>query len=166
MATGVSAAAYSSHFDSVWLDLSKGLGCPVGGVLAGPAPFIEKAWRWKHRLGGAMRQAGVLAAAGVYALERHVTRLADDHANARRFAERVARIPGVALDPASVETNIVIFDVSGTGRRAIDLRAALLGQGIRIGAESDGRMRAVTHHDVGEEGVLEAAQRLAAVVAA
>ena len=128
---------------SVWLDLSKGLGCPVGAVLAGSQAFIDAAWRWKHRLGGAMRQAGIVAAAGLHALDHHVERIADDHANARLFAEAIAGLPGVALKTTQIETNIVYFDVVGTGRSAAALSAALEAEGIRIGAVNERTMRAV-----------------------
>lgn len=164
VASGVSARQFAAPFDSVWLDLSKGLGCPVGGVLASDATFIEEAWRWKHRLGGAMRQSGVLAAAGVYALEHHVERLAEDHANAKLFAQRIAALPGITLQPPIVETNLVFFDVSGTGLTAAQVVAGLLQRGVRIGAEGEHHLRAVTHLDVDREGVERAAAALAAIV--
>lgn len=164
VASRVTAKQYAAPFDSVWLDLSKGLGCPVGGVLAASSAFIDEAWRWKHRLGGAMRQSGVLAAAGLYALEHHVDRLAEDHANARRFAEMIADIHGITLDPPKVETNLVFFDVSGTGLAAPEIATRLLARGVQVGAEGQGRMRAVTHLDVGRAGVEEAASALGAVV--
>src|SRR5439155_13351266 len=103
----------SATFDSVWIDCSKGLGAPVGAALAGSRAFIEEAWRLKQQMGGAMRQAGIIAAGGVYALRHHVKRLADDHANARRLAEGLAALPGVRLDPSTVETNIVFFELTG-----------------------------------------------------
>jgi len=165
VASGIAAKVYAAPFDSVWLDLSKGLGCPIGGVLAGPKAFIEEAWTWKHRLGGAMRQAGILAAAGIYALDHHVERLAEDHDNARAFAARIADIPGVRLDPAEVETNLVFFDVEGTGRTGSDIAALLRARGVRIGVEDRYRMRAVTHLDVDRAGVEEAAETLRLVLA-
>jgi threonine aldolase len=164
VASGVSARQFAAPFDSVWLDLSKGLGCPVGGVLASDATFIEEAWRWKHRLGGAMRQSGMLAAAGIYALEHHVARLAEDHANAKLFAEHIAALPGIKLQPPTVETNLVFFDVSGTGLTAAQVVAGLLQQGVRIGAEGEHHLRAVTHLDVDREGVERAAAALTAIV--
>jgi len=164
IASGVSAADYAAQCDSVWLDLSKGLGCPVGGVLAGTRGFIEEANVWKHRFGGAMRQAGIIAAAGLYALDHLVERLADDHANAKSFAERLAAIPGVQVDAETVETNIVFFDVSGTGRSTEDIAAQLAASGVRIGAENDTRMRAVTHLDVTAKQVGEAAEALEAIL--
>ena len=111
VASGIEAAAWADGFDSAWLDFTKGLGAPVGACLAGSAAFIEEAWRWKQMLGGAMRQSGIVAAAGLYALDHHVERLADDHARARRLAQGLAELPGVTIDPATVETNIVTFDV-------------------------------------------------------
>jgi threonine aldolase len=163
VASGVPAKHYAEPCDSVWLDLSKGLGCPVGAVLAGSKDFIEQAWVWKHRLGGAMRQSGILAAAGIYALEHHVDRLALDHANARLFAERIATIPGIDVDPTAVQTNIVFFDVRNTGLTSQEVAAQLLELGIRFGTESTYRMRAVTHMDVNLSDLEEAASALADV---
>ena len=94
VASGIAAQRMAAPCDSVWLDLSKGLGCPVGGVLAGSRAFIDEAWRWKHRLGGALRQSGMLAAAGLYALDHNVERLAEDHANARRLADMLGNVAG------------------------------------------------------------------------
>jgi threonine aldolase len=166
VASGVPADRYGGAMDSVWLDLSKGLGCPVGGVLAGSRAFMDEAWIWKHRLGGAMRQAGTVAAAGIYALEHNIERLADDHDNARILAERIAQIPGLAVVNPRVETNLLFFDVSETGLEASDVAAQLGVHGIRIGIESKYRMRAVTHLDVDSEGVSAAASALADIVAA
>ena len=165
IASGTPAAEFAAPFDSVWLDLSKGLGCPVGGVLAGHADFIEEAWRWKHRLGGAMRQSGILAAAGIYALQHHVDRLAEDHANAKLFAERIAGIAGIELRPASIETNLVFFSVEATGLSAAEVATRLLERGVQIGVEANQVMRAVTHLDVDRSGVEEAAAALATVIA-
>jgi len=163
VASNVSARDFAEPFDTLWLDLSKGLGCPFGAVLAGSKAIIEEAWQWKQRMGGAMRQAGVIAAAGVYALENHVARLAEDHANARFFADRIGDIPGIALDPAGVETNLVFFDVAGTGLDAAQVHDRLLDRGVRIGASGGTRMRAVTHLDVSREQLAEAAEVLATV---
>ena len=166
VASGTSARDFAKPFASIWIDLSKGLGCPVGGVLAGSGEFIERAWRWKHRMGGAMRQAGIVAAAGVYALENHVERLAEDHANARLLADRLATVPGIAVEPETVETNIVYFDVKGTGMTAADVYQALLEHGVRIGRTSPYLMRAVTHLDVDRAGVEAAAEAVGAVIGA
>lgn len=158
VASGVSAAAYCDAFDSVWLDLSKGLGCPVGAVLAGSEDFIHEAWVWKQRLGGAMRQAGVLAAGGLYALDHHVDRMAEDHENARLFAERIAGLPGISVS-APIETNIVLFEVESM--RAEDLIAALSAEGIRLDMIDSKTLRAVTHLDVDRAQVEDAAAAVA-----
>ncbi len=164
IASGDTASDYCGHCDSAWLDLSKGLGCPIGGVLAGSRAFIEDAWTWKYRLGGGMRQSGILAAAGLYALDHNIARLQEDHDNAKRFAARITEIPGIRLVFDDVPTNLVFFDVSGTGLTARQISDALIAQGIRIGAESDVRMRAVMHLDITRDGVDEAADVLAALV--
>jgi threonine aldolase len=147
VASGIAAREWAAPFDSAWIDFTKGLGAPVGAALAGSREFIAEAWRCKQQMGGAMRQAGIIAAAGVYALRHHVKRLAEDHANARRLAEGLAALPGVALDPATVETNIVFFDLTGI----VDAPALvdrLLERGVRVGAMGPRTVRAVTHLDV------------------
>jgi threonine aldolase len=163
VASSVSPRAFAEPFDSVWIDLSKGLGCPVGAVLAGSEDFIDRAWRWKHAFGGAMRQSGVLAAAGLYALDHHVDRLADDHANAKRFAEGIATIPGVRLDPGMPETNIVFFDTTAAGVEPKDFVAKLLAAGVRMGFISR-RVRAVTHLDVTGDDVERAVEIIRATL--
>jgi len=145
VASGVSARDFSAPFDSAWIDFTKGLGAPVGAAIAGSREFITEAWRLKQQMGGAMRQAGIIAAGGLYALRHHVKRLAEDHANARRLAEGLAELPGIVVDPASVETNIVIFDVPRDAEAAI---TALLARGVRMGAMGPRTIRAVTHLDV------------------
>jgi threonine aldolase len=167
VATGTPAADFGRCFDSIWLDLSKGLGAPVGAVLAGPADFIDRAWKWKQRLGGAMRQSGVIAAAGIYALENNVQRLAEDHANARVFAEGVAGLPGIGLDPATVETNIVIFDVATATQSATAIADRTLAEhGVRLCPLSPTLIRAVTHLDVGRADIDAAVEALGSVLAA
>lgn len=163
--TGISAADYAAMFDSCWIDLSKGLGCPVGAVLAGSRDFVEEAWRWKHRLGGAMRQAGILAAAGLYALDHHVDRLAEDHANARLLAALLEKVPGISRDPAPVATNMVFFDTAGTGCDAARFVALLAGRGVEMVAVGPTRVRAVTHLDVSAADVTEAARIVAELAA-
>lgn len=163
VASKIPAKVMAAHCDSVWLDLSKGLGCPVGGVLAGSREFIEEAWRWKHRIGGAMRQSGVLAAAGLYALDHHVERLAEDHANAALLAARIREIPGITL-MTEPETNIVYFDVSGTSRSTRAVTEALLAENVRMGTSYGGMIRAVTHLDVSREDVENAAAALRRVL--
>ncbi len=165
VATGIPAKDYAKTMDSLWIDLSKGLGCPVGGVLAGSHDFIEQAWPWKHRLGGAMRQAGILAAAGIYALDHHVERLAEDHHNAQVFAELISNIPGLRLENPNVETNLIFINVENTGLNASDISTRMLNQGVRIGITNENCLRAVTHLDVGVDDVREAAKTLAEVLA-
>ena len=147
VATGVAARDYAAPLDSAWIDFTKGLGAPVGAALAGSRDFIAEAWRLKQQMGGAMRQAGIIAAGGVWALRHHVKRLAEDHANARRLAEGLAELPRVVLDPSTVETNIVIFEVRGL-LDAPAAVAALLARGVRMGALGAQAIRAVTHLDV------------------
>jgi threonine aldolase len=143
VASGVSAAEYAGGFDTAWIDFSKGLGAPVGACLAGPRETIEEAWRYKQMYGGAMRQAGIVAAGALWALDHNVERLAEDHANARALADGLAATDGVELDPATVETNIVIFEVPDP----IALVTGLAERGIEVSAFGD-RVRAVTHLDV------------------
>jgi threonine aldolase len=153
VASGVPAREFCASCDSAWLDLSKGLGAPVGGVLAGSAAFIAEARRYKQIFGGAMRQAGIIAAAGVYALEHHVTRLADDHENARRLAAGLGDIPGVIVENPEPETNIIFFDIAGTGLAPADFLARITARGVRMGAMGPRRLRAVTHLDISAEDV-------------
>lgn len=148
VASGIAAAEYAQHFDTLWIDLSKGLGCPVGSVLTGSRDFIEKAWPWKHRLGGAMRQAGVIAAAGLYALENNIDRLAEDHANAAQLAEGLAAIDGITLKWGMPQTNLVFLNVEDTGLTGPEIAAGLAERGISIGIDNDRELRAVTHLDV------------------
>jgi threonine aldolase len=153
VASGTPAAAYAAPCDSVWIDFTKGLGAPVGAALAGPREFIERAWRYKQAFGGAMRQAGIIAAGAIFALQHNVERLAEDHANARRLAEGLAELPGIALDPAHVETNIVIFDVAGTGLNTHGFLTSLEAHGVRMSAMGPTLVRAVTHLDVDRAGI-------------
>ena len=152
VASGVEARRFAAPFDSLWIDLSKGLGCPVGAVLAGCAAFIEEAWRVKQRMGGAMRQAGIIAAAGIYALDHNVERLAEDHENARRFAHGIAAAPGIEVDPGRVETNIVLFRLSDPGTSAAAFGARLEDAGLRISVLGE-TLRAVTHLDISRADV-------------
>ena len=162
--SGVLASIYSDYFDSVWIDLSKGLGCPVGAVLAGTHSFIKDAWRWKQRMGGALRQSGILAAAGLYALEHHIKRLTEDHQNARLFAEIVTKCQGVILPSERIETNIVFIDVSATEVSANLISKSLEEEGINIGSFSDTLLRAVTHLDVNREQVETAGEAFLATI--
>jgi len=153
-ATGIKAKTYAQPFDSVWIDFSKGLGAPVGAALAGSKGFIQEAWRWKHQFGGAMRQAGIIAAGAVYALNHHVERLAEDNENARILARGLAEIQGIDVEP--VETNLIFFDVSGMGVTAEAFDALLRKKGLRISVLGRTRGRAVTHLDVSRNQVKEA----------
>ena len=163
VASGIAASEYAAPFDSVWIDLSKGLGAPVGAVLAGSGAFIGQAWRWKHQFGGAMRQAGIIAAAGVYALQHHVERLAEDHANARRLAQGIAEIEGIVVDP--VETNMVYFDVAGLGLTADRFEERTVDRGLRFSTFGETQLRAVTHLDVSRPQIAEAIRIVQSVAA-
>jgi threonine aldolase len=154
VASGVPASDYVRRFDTAWIDFTKGLGAPLGAALAGSRELIDEAWRYKQMLGGAMRQAGIVAAGALYALDHHVERLADDHANARLLAEGIAELPQVAIDPATVETNIVIFEVDD----AVAACGAIWREGVQLVPLDGRRIRAVTHLDVSREDVERAVQ--------
>jgi threonine aldolase len=167
ISTGTAARAFAAPFDSVWIDLTKGLGAPLGAVLAGSRAFVEEAWRYKQRFGGAMRQAGIVAAAGLYALEHHVERLADDHERARRLARGLAELPGIVVDAEGVETNIVIFDVGAAGLAGEEFaERALARQGVRFSVIGPTTVRAVTHLDVPPDGIERALAAARAALAA
>jgi len=148
VALGVPARELAQHADSVMFCLSKGLCCPVGSLMCGSTEFIERARRTRKVLGGGMRQAGVLAAAGIVALQQMVDRLQEDHDNARLLAEGIATTPGLHVDLARVQTNIVFFELHRTGLTAPQFAEALQQEGIRLMAFNDVRMRAVTHHGI------------------
>lgn len=152
-ALGEPVAALSRKFDSVMFCLSKGLGAPVGSMLTGSRDFIAQARVVRKLLGGGMRQAGVLAAAGLVALEQSPPLLPVDHANARRLADGLARIPGINLDPESVRTNIVIFDVEKSHRTPAEICAGLQRHGVLAAGISRYQIRMVTHYDVDREGI-------------
>lgn len=157
-ATGIPAHLYAEPFDSVSLCLSKGLGAPVGSVLAGTSSFIEKALRFRKMFGGGMRQVGILAAAGLYALDHHVDRLEEDHIHARMLAEGIATLPGVRLNPDHVETNIVIFDIAPSGMTPMQVAARLQEEGVLVLPFGPNRLRAVTHLDVDGDDIQKALQ--------
>jgi threonine aldolase len=163
-AMGCPPAELSRPFDTVALAFSKGLGAPVGSVIAGARPLIERAHRFRKMLGGGMRQAGVLAAAALYALEHNVPRLAEDHANARFLAEDLARVPGLSVDPAAVMSNIVMVDLDARLPPVRDIIARLGAEGILCFAFGARRIRLVTHLDVDREGCARAAAAFAKVV--
>jgi len=162
VSSGSPAATFAAPFDSVWIDLTKGLGAPVGAVLAGSSEFIEAAWVYKQRFGGAMRQAGIIAAAGIYALQHHVDRMAEDHERARALAQGLARLPDVDIDVEGVETNIVIFDIRKSGMSGDEFnRRTLEHAGVRFSVLGPTLVRAVTHLDLPVDGInraLDAAQ--------
>ena len=151
VAAGQPAASFSGRFETAWIDFSKGLGAPVGACLAGSAELMAEARRYKQMLGGSMRQSGIVAAGARYGLQHNVERLAEDHANARFLAEGLAELPGVEIDPTTVETNIVIFDVPD----AKELHDKLVERGVEVSL-LEGRVRAVTHLDVDRAGVEKA----------
>jgi threonine aldolase len=161
VASGLAAAEYGRLFDTVTLCLSKGLGCPLGAVVAGSRRRMEKARRYKHLFGGAMRQAGIVAAAGLYALDHHVDRLADDHANARRLADGLAAA-GLPVDFEQVETNFVLLDVARLGLTGDDAIARLRAERVLLsfGVRKD-VLRAVTHLDVSADEIEEAIEAIA-----
>jgi threonine aldolase len=157
-ASGHAAAELAEPFDTVMFCLSKGLGAPVGSLLCGPRALVERAWIVRKMLGGGMRQAGVLAAAGLVALDRMVGRLAEDHENARLLAREIAALPSVTLDPESVETNIVIFDVDELGPDGAELSARLRARGVLANPVGPRQMRMVTHCDVSRDDCLAAVE--------
>jgi threonine aldolase len=148
VATGVAASEWGKHFDTVSICFSKGLGAPVGSALAGPKDFITKARRYRKIFGGAMRQAGVLAAAAIYALDHHIERLADDHRNAQVIAEAIADTPGLKLVPPDVHTNLVWFEIDPDLGTAKDIFNRLKERGVLVGNGGDQVLRACTHLDI------------------
>jgi threonine aldolase len=151
----------AAHADTVMFCLSKGLCAPVGSMLVGSEDAIARGRLYRKRLGGAMRQAGVLAAAGLIALEEMPDRLGEDHLNARFLAGELAKIPGVRIDPGRVQTNIVIFDITGTGLGIPEITSRLKERGVRMSSANSKQMRAVTHHDVTREDCATAAAAFA-----
>jgi len=164
-ALGIPVSEIAAPVDTVMFCLSKGLGAPAGSMLAGPAEVIARARLLRKRLGGGMRQAGVLAAAGLIALEEMPARLHEDHANARWLAEGLARIPGIRVDPLTVATNIVIFDVGELPFPAPEISARLKQRGLLINPVGQRRMRAVTHFDADRERCRRALDIVAKAVA-
>ena len=160
VASGVPAADWARHFDTVSVCFSKGLGAPIGSALVGPHELITRARRLRKALGGGWRQAGLLAAAALYALDHHIDRLADDHANAQTLAAAIRQSPGLALDPARVETNIVIFTVDPSLGTAAEFVARLEQAGVRGYAIGAQKIRLVTHLDVSAADAAQAADTL------
>lgn len=165
IASGVPAAGFAALVDSVWIDFTKGLGAPIGAVLAGSKAFIAEARRYKHIVGGAMRQAGIAAAGCLYALDHHVERLAQDHANAQRLARGLSQVRGIAVRTAKPESNIVFFDAGGTGLSNQEFLAALSARGVRM-AQARGEIRAVTHLDVNQRDIDVAVSAITDIAAA
>ncbi|MDB5780656.1 threonine aldolase family protein [Caballeronia mineralivorans] len=161
-ATGIPMRNYTEGWDSAWVDFTKGLGCPVGAVLCGSMDFIRDAWTWKYRLGGAMRQSGVLAAAALYALDHHVERLADDHANAQLFVTLLSAEPAFVFTTLKPESNLVIFTLHGLLGDADTFARHAIERGVRIRALPNGRIRATTHLGVTREDIVAAVDILIA----
>ena len=153
IASGISAKDMVAPFDSVSLCLSKALGCPVGSVIVGTRTFINRCHRFRKMFGGGMRQAGILAAAGSYALDHHIERLADDHTRAKNLAEALSTVDGYRVNLESVKSNMVYVDVTKEGRSAPELVEALAKDGVMITAVNDGTIRAVTHLQIDDAGI-------------
>ena len=164
VATGVAAAELGGLFDTVTLCLSKGLGAPVGSLVIGSKPFVAQAHRFRKQFGGGMRQAGILAAAGLYALEHNVERLAEDHLNAKRLAQGIADIGGLDVDVNAVVTNILYFHVRQPGLTVPKFLERLRTEGVLMLGTGPNSIRAVTHLDVSKEGIDRALEVLQKVV--
>ena len=163
VASGISESVYASHFDSVSVCFSKGLGAPIGSALAGGVEFISRARRFRKMFGGGTRQAGIVAAGALYALDHHRQRLAEDHAGAKRLAEGIAPLDGIEIDPATVETNIVIFGV--TAMPAAELVARLGAADVLVLARDAESIRAVTNLDVTADQIEQTIDRFTAILA-
>lgn len=166
VATGQAPARLAAPFDVVWVALSKGLGAPAGAVLAGPRDVIVRAVRYRRMFGGAMRQVGLLAAAGSYAIAHHLTRLPEDHAHARLLAENLAQLPGVILDLTTVQTNIVVFHLRHGAPDAAAVVAGAKEAGVLLFAFGPRLLRAVTHLEVSREQCVRASHVLGRLVSA
>jgi threonine aldolase len=161
VATGVPLSAYGTLFDTAAVCLSKGLGAPVGSLIVGPSDLITEARWWRKRLGGGMRQVGVLAAAGHYALDHHIERMADDHARATRLAQKLSRVTGGVVAP---ESNMVVVDLPRDGMRVEELAAKARAEGVLISGLGPYRLRLVTHLDVDDAACDRAADVLCALL--
>jgi threonine aldolase len=153
VALGVEAKEIAKHVDSVQLCLSKGLAAPVGSVLVGSRQFIARARKWRKMVGGGMRQAGVMAAAGLVALQTMIERLKEDHGLAKKLAEGLAKLPGVSINPDSVQTNIVVVEIDGKSLGAEAFVQQCAARGIKMNLVSDNMVRLVTHKDVNEQDI-------------
>ncbi len=165
-ATGVAASEYAAGWDSAWIDLSKGLGCPVGAVLCGSAEFVREAWQWKYRLGGAMRQSGVLAAAGLHALEHHVEQLVIDHENAQAIWRALSACDLFRFDPPRPASNILRFTFTSHSVGAEAFAGRCMAEGVRVRAIGGNFIRATTHLDVTTQAAAAAAKTMLAVARA
>jgi threonine aldolase len=165
VASGRKPTEFTQYFDSISMCFSKGLGAPVGSAVAGSTEFIAKVRIFRKMFGGAMRQSGLLAAAALYALDHNIDRLADDHANAKRLAEGLAKLPGLTIDPATVETNIVIFNIAPSLGTGAAFAARLKEAGVWLLANGPQKVRAVTHLDVTREQIEDALVRIAPYLA-
>jgi threonine aldolase len=164
VATGISPKEYAAPFDSVSVCLSKGLGCPVGSLVAGSRDFIKRVHRFRKLVGGGMRQIGFLAAAGIYALDHHIDRLEEDHRKAKKLAQGLAGIKNLLIHPEEVETNILFFDVSPAERTAHEVAAALREKGVRVHPTAKTRIRCVAHLDVSFDEIDRALEVIAGVM--
>ena len=160
VASGVSAETWANQVDTIWIDFSKGLGAPMGACIAGSAELIDKAWLWKHRLGGAMRQSGLMAAAAIYALDENVERLREDHARAKRLAEALKELGAEVVEP---ETNIVFFDMTSCGKSNYEVVQELSKKDVQV-SEIGNQIRAVTHLDIGDADIESAISAITQVV--
>jgi threonine aldolase len=158
VATGINPREYAQCFDTVSVCFSKGLGAPVGSALAGSTELIGKARKVRKMLGGGMRQAGILAAAALFALDNNIERLKEDHAKARYFAEQLSSVPGFTIDMGSVQTNIVIIDITNTGKSPGQILAVLRALRVLMSEMSHSTIRAVMHMDVTMDEVKWAAE--------
>jgi threonine aldolase len=153
VAAGIKPHEYGQWADSVSVCLSKGLGAPIGSLVAGTKTYIDRVHRFRKMFGGGMRQAGIIAAAGIYALDHHIERLREDHENAKRLALGLKEIKGVSIHPEHVETNIIIFDITGAGKTAFQVRDEMKKEEVLIHALGKTQIRLVTHLDVSREDI-------------
>jgi threonine aldolase len=165
-ATGIAAADYAAGWDSAWIDLSKGLGCPVGAVLCGTADFVRDAWQWKYRLGGAMRQSGILAAAGLYALQYHIEQLKTDHVHAQQIWRTLSACDLFRFDPAQPSSNILRFSFDPESINAERFAERCRAKGVRVRAIGGNFIRATTHLDVTAQDAETASQIMLSVARA
>jgi threonine aldolase len=156
VASGISPAEYAKYFETVTICFSKGLGAPMGSMIAGGEETIQAVHRYRKMVGGGQRQVGVVAAAALYALDNHVERLAEDHENARRLAQALADMPGVGIDPDDIDTNIVYFDVAASGMTALDVVVEMAGKGVMMLPLGEMSVRCVTHLGVDKKDIEEA----------